>query len=387
MNAYSGSTSPVTGRAPGEALPARPKRTVGAYLLRCWRSPRWVLMVCSLGVILYSFAVLWRVANMGDLGLRCVFGRVLKADVDRAYYQWTAEPPHVGDTLLQVGERPVALYTDYVQVLRQIRSKIHQPVLVKWATPEGERREASATVQYRPPSTYIWSFVWFLQEMMIFAVGARVFWKRPRDESARLFFWLCIVTVGAFMGGYHWSEIVADPVLIYLFAAFAVFVPVVSLHFYLVFPRVNRIFSRYRPAALLGLYGIPSAYLFGLWTSMAWTRYNRSEGGAVVERALLIVRYLAIGYIALAVLIFVLCIVCLTASFRAARTQAERNQVRWILLASLVALPFISYLLRQAYFDQATLGLDSAAWPMFVVSLLFTLAYALSITRYRLMQV
>ena len=30
---------------------------------------------------------------------------------------------------------------------------------------------------------------------------------------------------------------------------------------------------------------------------------------------------------------------------------------------------------------------DSGAWPMFGVSLLFTLAYALSITRYKLMQV
>ena len=84
--------------------------------------------------------------------------------------------------------------------------------------------------------TYFWSKIWFLQELLIFFVGARVFWKRPNDDSARLFFVLCIVTVGAFMGGYHWTEIVFQPALIYLFALFAVFVPVVNLHFYLVFP-------------------------------------------------------------------------------------------------------------------------------------------------------
>ena len=56
--------------------------------------------------------------------------------------------------------------------------------------------------------SYVWSCVWFLQELLIFGVGARVFWKRPNDDSARLFFVLCIVTVGAFMGGYHWTEIV-----------------------------------------------------------------------------------------------------------------------------------------------------------------------------------
>ena len=69
---------------------------------------------------------------------------------------------------------------------------------------------------------------------MIFAIGARVFWKRPDDDSAQLFFAVCIVTVGAFMGGYHWTEIVTQPWLIYPFALFALFVPVVNLHFFLI---------------------------------------------------------------------------------------------------------------------------------------------------------
>ena len=86
-------------------------------------------------------------------------------------------------------------------------------------------------------------------------------------------------------------------------------------------------------------------------------------------------------------MIFGLCILCLAASFRSARTRAERNQVQWILLASLIASVLIGYLLTQTWFDPATLGRDSAAWPMFGVSLLYTLAYALSITRYKLMQV
>ncbi len=45
-----------------------------------------------------------------------------------------------------------------------------------------------------------------------------MFWKRPDDDSAQLFFAVCIVTVGAFMGGYHWTEIVTEPLLIYPFA-------------------------------------------------------------------------------------------------------------------------------------------------------------------------
>jgi transcriptional regulator with GAF, ATPase, and Fis domain len=105
-----------------------------------------------------------------------------------------------------------------------------------------------------------------------------------------------------------------------------------------------------------------------------------------VTPALKVVRALALGYIALAVVIFALCVLCLATSYRRARTRAERSQVQWILLASLISTLLIGYLLRQAWFDPSTLGRDSAAWPMFGVSLLYTLAYALSITRYKLMQ-
>ena len=55
--------------------------------------------------------------------------------------------------------------------------------------------------------------------------------------------------------------------------------------------------------------------------------------------------------------------------------------------ASLVAVVLIAHLLVQAVIDPATLGRGNAAWPMFGVSLLYTVAYAFSITRYKLMQV
>ena len=41
-----------------------------------------------------------------------------------------------------------------------------------------------------------------------------------------------------------------------------------------------------------------------------------------------LVRGLALGYIALAVVIFVLCVVCLVDSYRQRATRAERNQVQ-----------------------------------------------------------
>ena len=47
----------------------------------------------------------------------------------------------------------------------------------------------------------------------------------------------------------------------------------------------------------------------------------------------------------------------------------------------------IAYLLGPGLERPGDPGRDNAAWPMFGVSLLFTMAHAFSITRYKLMQV
>ena len=168
---------------------------------------------------------------------------------------------------------------------------------------------------------------------------------------------------------------------------FAVFVPVVNLHFYLVFPRPNPILLRHRRWVIGAIYGISTAYLLALWGSMRAAGWLSLHGDSRTTAAFGLVRGLAIGYVALAVVIFGFCVASLVYSYRNAATRDERNQVQWILLAAIVASFLIAYLLGQAWNDPATLGRDNAAWPMFGVSLLFTMAHAFSITRYKLMEV
>ena len=145
---------------------------------------------------------------------------------------------------------------------------------------------------------------------------------------------------------------------------------------------------RHRRWVLGGLYGITTAYLLALWGSMFAARWlSLHQGGSQTAAAFQVLRGLALGYIALAAFLYGICILCLVFSYRNARTRGERNQVRWIMWASLIASVLIAYLLVQAWIDPATLGRGNAAWPMFGVSLLYTMAYAFSITRYKLMQV
>jgi transcriptional regulator with GAF, ATPase, and Fis domain len=320
-----------------------------------------------------------------------MFGTELEEEIPQEY-DWRFERPTIGDSLLAIGDAKIreGSYSDYIHALRGLSHQIGKTIEVKWRDQNtNDIHTASVLVQQPPSWTYYRSFGWFLQELLIFAIGARVFWKRPEDASARAFFAVCIATVGAFMGGYHWTEIVVDPLLIYLFALFAVFVPVVNLHFFLVFPRANPVYSRHGWWVLGALYGLSTAYLGALWGSMLRVRWLvlHHDADMQTRAALQVLRGLALGYIALATCLFALGIYCQVYSYRKARNRGERNQVRWILSATLVSSVLIAYLLVHAWMDPANLGRGNAAWPMFGVSLLYTVAYAFSITRYKLMQV
>ena len=79
--------------------------------------------------------------------------------------------------------------------------------------------------------------------------------------------------------------------------------------------------------------------------------------------------------------------VCLVHSFRTAADATERNQVKWILFGACWPLVPIGYSLYLAVCRRRTTSAAAAAtWPMFAASLCVTVAFAISITRYRLMQ-
>jgi transcriptional regulator with GAF, ATPase, and Fis domain len=355
------------------------------------------LIVLSLLTITYSLLVLLAISTAGSIGLRCVFTTEIKVSIEPAY-EWRGlvdradvVRPRAGDTLLELDGRTITYYSDYVEVQRSIKDRIGSNILVKWSGlgPDGVRSQHSAwaKVQRPPVWTYLGSAIWFAQELIIFVIGFLVFWKRPEDESASVFFWVCIATVGAYMGGYHWTDIVLWPWMIYAFAFYGILLPVACLHFYLVFPTPRPFIVRRRKLTLGLMYGLPLTFLGVIWSTMIWSRELGRQRSPMVVVALDWVKFLALTYVGIAVILFGFCVLILLGSYRRARTRAERNQVQYILLASLVSVAPIGYLIRNTYLDPAELGRPSAAWPMFIVSLLYTMGYALSITRYRLVQV
>ena len=130
-------------------------------------------MGCSLGVILYSFVVLLHVARMGSIGVRCLFGTKVEEKIPDDY-AWQGSRPQIGDSLLSIGPTVIheGSYSDYIRTLRGLSKHVGDTINVRWRDQKtGMERSALVTVQYPPRWTYFRSCVWFLQELLIFAVG------------------------------------------------------------------------------------------------------------------------------------------------------------------------------------------------------------------------
>ncbi|MBL8797873.1 MAG: GAF domain-containing protein, partial [Planctomycetia bacterium] len=369
-------------------------------------SSRWqkaALIVAAGLVSAYLVSVLVHSRKMTDIGLTCIFSTdVLRADPP---YLHTAAgaPLHLdlnGYRVEQIGPFPIATWPDYLRALRRFNTDSlsaanggptfrtqqgEEQVLVQLRSDTGEPVEVWCRVDRSAAESTLPSVLWFGLKGSLFLVSFFVFWKRPHDRSAAQFFVLSIVTVGAFMGGYHWWRITSSPVLTLVFIVSSVLLPAVNLHFYLLFPQPKRFLKDHPLGALLGIYGVPAGFLIALVVSYFYVRAVVSADGDV-QGALLALLELIMAYLAVAGTLYVASVGCLMHSWWTATDTTTRNQVKCILAGSLLALGPIGYSLYLAIFDRDRFGGGAATWPMFAASACFTFAYAVSITRYRLMQ-
>jgi transcriptional regulator with GAF, ATPase, and Fis domain len=374
------------------------------------------ILIATAFVFAYAGGVISYVMMMPDIGVRCAFTPVVNHFNERFFFAPVSpgadsnEKPSGDDEIVSIGGNEVSNWAQILHELNllsrcrevpsgseaDLRPKSAQTHLIvngqeivrvgyKRAV-DGERREVWLRVGRPPYETLVPSLLWFSLKIILFAVGAIVFWKRPEDRSATLFFLFCLVSFGAYMGGYHWHRIVTQPLLILIFMVSSVLLPAVSLHFYLVFPRPKAILDRAPWRVLLTLYGPPVAFLLLLisgYLRIRWLfRPDFSNAGPLLSEILLEIYC----YFGVAALWYLASVVCLVHSYRTASSVTEHNQVRWILFGTLASLLPIGYSLYLALAERQRFGSGEATWPMFLASLFVTAAFAISITRYRLMQ-
>ncbi len=402
-----------------------------------WREPiarrrAWILLA-GLLICLYSLSVLAYVISLPDIGVRCAFTEVVNYFYPEYLYPEDQSPLLAGDQIKQLGDQWVNNWSDLLRkqlslgeesvqaelTLDEFRTRLdpnwthlrvdgQEIVRVTYSRSNGDDKVTGVVwcrVGRSPIDSILPGILWFCLNIGLFIVGAIVFWKRPEDEPAAQFFLLCLITLGAFMGGYHWSRIVTQPVLIAVFMACAVLLPPVTLHFYLIFPRAKTFFVSHRLTALVAIYGLPVVFLalflkgylqirwldqgseFNLLQSIEGAlRDSRTDPSGSVRLLLLELLYEIYFYFVVAAMLYLCSIASLVHSYRVAANEVERNQVKWILIGSAASLIPLGYTLYMAIWDSSRFGGGGATWPMFFASACITVAYTLSITRYRLLQ-
>lgn len=383
---------------------------------------RWVLATLGGLAVGYCVIVLAIVATAPDLRLRFLLVDSTDSSVESSGIVIRQTPglkcigpiPDEGDLLVSVGGKPVTNFLDFARSQLALRNLASPPSMyggtnpleaglpdlvqdgngVRWLRIEfirrstGEKVTSSVRLQSAPSTEVGMTLIWFLLQLLIFSVAAIAFWSRPFDEAARRFFAMSTATLVAFVGGFHWSTIAGSFWLTLPFAICGILLPAVALHFFLGYPRTKQVLNSWRRLVHWAVYSIPVVAIFCfLWVEgLVWSL----SGNAQVPPQLILtwLDYLRYGiyiYLCISAGYFVLTIGSLIHSFLTTRNPVELSQVRWILLAGFGAALCIGYALVLAAMWRTDFALGGARIPMFLASLVFMLAYAIGIIRYKLM--
>ncbi len=395
----------------------------------------WFLGGCSVVVVIYSIFVLGYVATSPDIGLRClmtdeasettdvtrgvVIREIPSADSIKGAY------PKKGDLLVRINESPIRTFMDFTRQVAALRDapvptggtyydvgfdpselkkpkmlpalvedkEFHRFVEIEWIEQgTGEHRTCYLAVSSLPTGSVTFSLIWFVLQFGIFAVSALVFWHRPNDRPSRLFFALCMVTLGAFIGTNHWWIIAGSFGLAAPCILCAMILPVVALHFFLVFPKPWTQLT-VRPAwSLALLYSLPVASIVMMLSLLSWCGWLNwgepsSEQIGATRQALGWIRNGIYAYLLVASTYFVIALAVVWSSLRRAQNLLEYNQLRLLWFAGLAASVCMVWTLFLAAFDHERFALGGARIAIFLAAFCFTLAYTVGIVRFKLMLV
>jgi transcriptional regulator with GAF, ATPase, and Fis domain len=379
-------------------------------------SRRFFLWLVGVLVCAYALAVLYYVSSVPDLGLKTIFGPAIK-DYAKGYVLAGPENilPEPGDVVIRVGSRPIRTWPDLLNAPSALQKELDEALeakkLPEWARHDGKapgeyqvrvwfRREATdgarsvdfscwCVLGQLPLEELFPALLWFCLKLLFFVVGVLVLWKRPGDPASVQFFVVCVVTLGAYIGGYHWAHVSTSPPLLIGFIVCAVMLPAATLHFYLVFPRPKRWLADHKPSSFLLIYGLPVLLLVTILAVYGYLRnlYHQPEVSTdEIETYLHVL--VSVIYFALvsAGVFYVLSIAALVHSYRSTPDATERNQAKCLLLGAVLSLFPIGYSLILAIFFPNSFGAGGATWPMFAASVCVTAAFVVGITRYRLME-
>jgi transcriptional regulator with GAF, ATPase, and Fis domain len=370
---------------------------------------RQLLAIAGIGMLVYAFVVLVYVQIIPDLGIRTYFGTRLRAWPKGSKLAIEQKPfdANTEVKLDKIGDIDIRdNWSAVISAPRILNQKLHDAdsakadwlrhdndgnpwIRVQYAAKDGPAMEDEVRLSHLPLAELVPSLLWFLLKAALLCIGGWVWWRKPGAPAAEQFYVMCLVTVGAFIGGFHFYHLTRQPALLVVFVICAVMLPAVSLHFYLIFPRPKPWLLRAPRTTLAILYGVPTAFLAAILTLYFLVFLVRSDAFAqpVADTILDALKNVVLVYLGVAAIWYLGSVIALVHSYRTVPDATERNQVRSILFGAVLALVPIGYSLYVVLWERATFEAGGTTWPMFAASALLTIAYTVSITRYRLMEV
>jgi transcriptional regulator with GAF, ATPase, and Fis domain len=360
---------------------------------------QFLLLALGIAAVFYATYVLVHVSCSYEIGIRSVLTPHIIGKPLSAKYGKTDNGPESGDLIEKVGYLEIRTWAELLDAPQRLHEKILSGQADSdWHHHNVETDQDFVNVEYSraadpqikgkfqcelrrfPPDEMIPSLIWLLLKGALFLIGALVYWKRPDDEAAIRFYILCVITLGAYIGGYHWTHSVTHPVLFIVFMTCAVLLPVASLHFYLVFPRKKYWLERFPRRIMTAVYGVP---LVNLVCLIGFYVYLKCIPDSALRQYLRVLIFVSFG---IAMLWYFACMAALFHSVRTVMDAMERKQVKCILIGVLFSHIPIVYSLYIVLAEPANFVEGAVTWPMFGASLIVTVAYAIGMTRYRLME-
>ena len=345
--------------------------------------------------MVFSFAVVFYSWSFPEIGVRAVFSLDIQYFQKENLLNSDQELPLTGDKITALDGNTIYSWPQFLRTVQQLPIRnsadgVPNTVRLGFYRPSDQTNHESLLLYGQTSlENMIPSFLWLVLKMAMVFAGGLILWWKPTEDSARQFFILGLVSLVAYMGGYHWWRIATQPMLIFCFQAGAIFLPAVSLHFFMIFPK-QKLFLVRRPLVTFSVvYGVPSLFLFLMITGYFRLRMIYGVDAASAEGSNFILREMLLEiyfYLAVAFVWFLGCIGCLIHSFRNASDETQRNQVKWILMGCIAALAPIVYSGFIVFTDASRFGRGGATWPMFAASLFVTASFSVSITRYKLIQ-
>ena len=372
-----------------------PKFVVWAFLREAKVHNRTLVLTGSFLAMVFSFAVVFYSWSFPEIGVRAVFSLDIQYFQKENLLNSDQELPLTGDKITALDGNTIYSWPQFLRTVQQLPIRnsadgVPNTVRLGFYRPSDQTNHESLLLYGQTSlENMIPSFLWLVLKMAMVFAGGLILWWKPTEDSARQFFILGLVSLVAYMGGYHWWRIATQPILIFCFQAGAIFLPAVSLHFFMIFPK-QKLFLVRRPLFTFSVvYGVPSLFLFLMITGYFRLRMIYGVDSASAEGSNFILREMLLEiyfYLAVAFVWFLGCIGCLIHSFRNASDETQRNQVKWILMGCIAALAPIVYSGFIVFTDASRFGRGGATWPMFAASLFVTASFSVSITRYKLIQ-